>query len=856
MDEYIWHAKWVWGRDGLGDVEPEIEVGGAHLFARKDPESQNLFYYFRHTFEYSSENDSAILRIAADSRYKLFLNGNYVGRGSVRCAPTYVPFDVYDLTSILKPGANTIAVLVGYYGLPMSWYLPGRGGLLAEVEIQELEGKHYITTDETWKVRKSNAWRQDAAHASVGFEEIFDAREEPVGWKEGGFDDSGWESATIVSANGKTQPPVEPWSNMLEREIPFMEETEIFPARVIAVGEVACAPAGATVAEQLNNEEMTEATDVRIDNIDAILDGTSEYARIETTGVGKAASFIVDFGRNVTGYLRIVAEGSPGAHIDAAVSESLESERKLIPAWTGAMAKRVTLSGRVDEWEAFNWNGFRYVHLTIRGGASVTNLRAVSVNQMNYPTGSRGEFECSDEVLTKLWSGGVQTLRLCMHDGYEDCPSREQRQWIGDGNVETLVNFAAFGDTRLVAKMCRDCARMQHEDGMTDMSCPCDLSLQDNNILDYNLHWIGIIWEYYQFTGDEVLVKELLPSVKRSLDWWEGRIDGDGLLVDDAPPCEELPRFFIDWSYIDRRGQVTAINCLYCGILGRVAQMAAIAGEVDMADSCRGAYERTRHAINEHLWDAGRGVYADCRDDGELSRRVSQHANGTALAFDIVPSERVASIIEYVFDESRLVPPIGSVGPLEPLDEENQVVIAQPFFMHFVIRGLVRAGRFDIAMRYFRERWGRMLDDEGGTLWEEWQTEGSYRHWKWLPRARTRCHAWSTTPTYDLSREVLGIRPSRPGYAEFEIAPIPLDVEWARGVFPSVKGDISISWKLAANEFFLEVAVPEGCAAVVILPDIGREVERAELDGGPVELLEGGIRIGRSGKHALRAVYK
>ena len=43
-------------------------------------------------------------------------------------------------------------------------------------------------------------------------------------------------------------------------------------------------------------------------------------------------------------------------------------------------------------------------------------------------------------------------MQLCMHDGYEDCPSREQRQWVGDAYVEALVNFAAFGDTAPRAK--------------------------------------------------------------------------------------------------------------------------------------------------------------------------------------------------------------------------------------------------------------------------------------------------------------------------------------------------------------------------------------------------------------------
>ena len=114
-------------------------------------------------------------------------------------------------------------------------------------------------------------------------------------------------------------------------------------------------------------------------------------------------------------------------------------------------------------------------------------------------------------------------------------------------------------------------------------------------------------------------------------------------------------------------------------------------------------------------------------------------------------------MLDYMMDDSRIV--ATSTGPgqgaVVEIDEERQVVLAQPFFSHFVHRALAAAGRHDAIVENIRKRWAPMLADGDGTLWEHWHGEES------------RCHAWSATPVYDLSTEVLGVKPLAPGYGAF-----------------------------------------------------------------------------------------
>src|SRR4029078_4211183 len=138
------------------------------------------------------------------------------------------------------------------------------------------------------------------------------------------------------------------------------------------------------------------------------------------------------------------------------------------------------------------------------------------------------------------------------------------------------------------------------------------------------------------------------------------------------------------------------------------------------------------------------------------------------------------SIVTRIADPARLTftaaPPIAPDG--ETLDEEAGGALANTFYSHFVYRALARAGRFDLALNLMRERYGPMLRRGATTLWESFAPTASL------------CHGFSATPVYQLSAEVLRVTPLAPGFRRFRLAPQPVDLTWARGVVPTIHGDI------------------------------------------------------------------
>ncbi len=101
---------------------------------------------------------SAVARIAVDSKYWLWVTGNWLCmKGELKRGPnpTDTYYDVVDLTPHLRKGSNTLAILAWYWGKDgYSHKSSGKAGLVAELN---LDGRR-IGTGEDWKVLRHPAY--------------------------------------------------------------------------------------------------------------------------------------------------------------------------------------------------------------------------------------------------------------------------------------------------------------------------------------------------------------------------------------------------------------------------------------------------------------------------------------------------------------------------------------------------------------------------------------------------------------------------------------------------------------------------------------------------------------------------
>ena len=119
-----------------------------------DPVLPNLWQAYRKTIELDAVPEKAIARIATDSKYWLYVNGeNVVFEGGLKRGPT--PFDTYydvvDLKPFLKKGRNTIAVLTWFFGKQgFSHVNSGVPGFLFDATTNGESGL-YLISDSSWK---------------------------------------------------------------------------------------------------------------------------------------------------------------------------------------------------------------------------------------------------------------------------------------------------------------------------------------------------------------------------------------------------------------------------------------------------------------------------------------------------------------------------------------------------------------------------------------------------------------------------------------------------------------------------------------------------------------------------------
>jgi alpha-L-rhamnosidase len=824
-------AKFIWTCKQPIDGAAAFRVFLGPIRRRDD--GSNRWFLFRRRIDLKAAPDEASLTLTVDGRYQLFVNGRRIGRGPMRCSPLYQRTDTYDLQPHLRAGANAIGVLVHVYGVDTSWYetvkgewqaVFGDGALWCEGRVRCGSQTLDVLSDRQWSVLESDAWQREVPRVNwgLGFVEVHDARRMPLGWAEAEFDDSAWDEVQELVFGGG--PPdamlggfaIEPFPCLLPREVPFLLESELRPDRVLYATAVVPRPE-LPHDERLYEEEFAPLAEGMVDDAEALL-SKRDVTTVRTTSERDVA-VMLDFGRIHSGhpFLEIEAEG--GEVVELAVAEGAPGEwerqqstplRLTRESGHGANLFRYTARPGVQRFEKFEWSGVRYAQLTVRNAPRGLRIRQLGSTYVRYPAEERGRFESSDPLLDRLWEVGRYTLQLCMHDAWEDCPGREQRQWLGDATVEYLVGQAAFGPSvnALNRQFLRQAAESQRPDGLTQMFAPGDHRGNAILIPDWTLQWILNAEQHLLYSGDVETVEEVFPAVQRALAWFERQIGEHGLVAD-------LPYWhFHDWAALGRRGEATTLNAVFVGALRAAATMARALESERAARRYDGLAASVAAALNARHWDAERGVYVDTVDpraDGGtpfLDRRASQHGNAAMILWDIAPRQRWDAIVRAITDPTRLkftaAPPIAPSG--EPFDPDRDVVLANTFFTHFVYRALCRAGRFDLVLALIRERYGRMLERGASTLWESYDPTASL------------CHGFSATPVYQLSTEVLGVLPLEPGFRRLRVAPQLGDLESARGVFPSVRGDVYVGWKREEGGLRLAVTVPEGAQAEVVAP--------------------------------------
>ena len=785
-----WQAEWIWIK---GEESPK-----------------NFYLCLRKPFELDNRPKKAVVFVSADSRYKLYINGKFIARGPAKCDPSFQYYDTVDISKYLHKGKNVVASLVHHFGENTFSYILGRGGFLCQLEIEYTGNKKYIIkSDDSWCAKENPCWNRKSVRSSVqtGYSEVYDSRLEMENWKSLQFNDSKWQKAITIG-----HPPIKPWTEMLERDIPFLREKNILPQTVIETG--ICPQTidlndiekiAYNIDLELHLPDDAEKTKKARNIVEGWNKQKTKNAFLTIPKcIDKSYYIVVDFGKEVTGFPMIEIDGVSGGIIDMGFDETLIEgrvcpTRRNNPMCMPRYADRYIMkNGRQEHEQSFLWRGFRYMQLTFRNCQKPVKLRKVKLNHYEYPAKYRGNFSCSDELLNKIWHVGRHTLQMCMHDSYEDCPGREQTQWWGDARVQGLVNFYTFQDTQLFKKGLRQIAESQYRrnDGLMLPFAPGGYksSVHDNMgvIPGFCLIWILSLYDFYFYSGDKEPMQKLYANLKKLLQAFKDSLSERGFTT-----LEHWQ--FIDWAEIDTKGENAALNLFLYAALLCAGEIAKLNNDRNSVNEYMGWATELKNSINKYLWIEEKGLYCDGFHDGKPSEVFSQQTNCLAVLFDVVPKEKQKEILKKIQNDASVVK------------------IKTPYFMFYFISALIKTDAKEQAITLIRQRWGEMIGKGATTFWEE------FGGISLLGGTGSLCHAWSACPVFFLSQEILGVKPLEPGFKKILIEPKLCGLDHAKGSIPLASGDIKVSWRINTVKgqkiLSFSASAPKESLVELILPE-------------------------------------
>ncbi len=434
------------------------------------PESAKAgdWFCFRGEIDIDSPNKIEQIRIAADSKYWLWINGHLsVFEGGLKRGPSPSESyeDHFEKFSALNKGRNQITILVWYFGKESFSH---RNSPVAGVSFEVDFADRTVGSDATWRVNKAPGYytpmesvpNYRLPESNVGF----DARQ-AESWSDPKYDDSKWSKAKMITDRKLTG-----WGEFVARPIPMWRDY-----------------------------------------------GLKEYT--EVVREGDLVKAKLPYNCQFTPYLKIKSKS--GAKID------IRTDNYMGGGAANVYAEYITCEG-LQEYESYGWMNGHEVYYTIPEGAEIVSLM---YRETGYDTDFVGQFVCNDEFYNQLWLKAQRTLYVTMRDSYMDCPDRERAQWWGDVVNELGETFYLFDESAhdLTRKAILELMSFQRADG--SIYSPVPSSSWDKELPMQMLASVGYygFWTYYMGSGDRETIEAVYPRVKRYLDLW--KVGDDGLVI-------------------------------------------------------------------------------------------------------------------------------------------------------------------------------------------------------------------------------------------------------------------------------------------------------------------------------------
>ncbi|HVN82475.1 MAG TPA: glycoside hydrolase family 78 protein [Terriglobia bacterium] len=601
LNDSDWRANWITARKAVEESPPFAAIhtldSTSTLKMNANPPTFPTMM-LRHEFHAKAGLDRAVVHICGLGQYELTVNGRRVGEDLLTPGWTKydktILYDTYDVTPLLRVGNNAIGVLLGngMYNVRGGRYTKFRGSFgeikaIGQLRLEYADGTvDLIGTDGQWRVHPG-----PITFSCVYGGEDFDARLEPIGWNEPGFDDSNWEKCVEVRSPGgrlkglsAAAPPV--------RAFEILKPVHIQSLRV----------------------------------------GVSVY----------------DLGQNASLMPRIKVNGPSGAVVRIIPAELIHEDGSVDRGSSGGGQAywQYTLAGKgEEEWfPKFFYHGCRYlqVECSAPDGKDLPIVKSLEGVVVHSSSEAVGDFSCSNDLFNRIHRLVRWAQRSNMMHVLTDCPHRERLGWLEQYHLNGPSLRYEFDLAALFTKGMSDMADSQLDNGLVPDIAPEYVAFEKGfrDSPEWGSAFLLCAWQQYEWTGDLELLRTHYMAMKRYVSHLKSRSKdyllshglGDWYDLGPKPPGE---------------AQLTPValtaTAFYYEDAATLAKIARLIGQDNDAGEFEELARRIRAAFNKRFFNPANSQYA----------QGSQCANAISLVMGLVEPDYRSAVLDSVVEDVR-----------------------------------------------------------------------------------------------------------------------------------------------------------------------------------------------------------
>lgn len=514
----------------------------------------------------------------------------------------------------------------------------------------------------------------------------------------------------------------------------------------------------------------------------------------------KNGKVIVDMGQNMVGHIEMPLKGARGDKIVFKHGEMLLDDGTLyITNLRGATQKDTyVLKGQDDFYSPrFTFHGFRYVEIEgldyLPSADDITGLVIYS------DCAESGKIETSSQMVNKLFKNQYWGQRGNFLNLPTDCPQRDERLgWSGDAQIFAKSACYNMYCEDFYTKHMEDIIEAQKPNGsVTDVSPEPNFhgdgpvpgaDLTGNGVAAWGDVIFVLPYTLYQMYGNTRLIRKYYSNMELYMQYLEGtttkliRPDsgyGDWLSVDDDTPRDVLATAYFAYDAF------------------MMAEMARAIGKEDAAKRYDLLLSEIKRAFADEFVDSDVKIKGDTQCDYVL-----------ALKMNLLSEEKTPALVDHL---------------IRTIERKNWHLSTGFVGVSYLLPMLSDHGHNDVAYKILLNEtypsWGYSIKNGATTIWERWNSytkENGFGD----PGMNSFNHYSLGSVSEWMYQYMGGIKPTAPGFDKIEIKPfIDNRLDFVKVSYDSIHGEIRSEWKNENGRISLDIVVPFGVDATVVLGD-------------------------------------